>query len=226
MIPIDAISNAVLAFPLRPFDWNGGDPDDAIGDLNEDYVDEFGQIDSVACVAYIICCSEWIYYFVRDRLGSKEAINYEQFIVANWFWVCDLPRKAPPQFYEEKTLKSQGKSVYNDAVEVALESITNGIASVPDAETAIDAAFVTQLCEYVLPRECGFGDWRDIVVQRLTEELPAGTKHYDFVQVSRRTFDTDVDLDDVDHEADCASLLGDGDIEGNRYLPLTEPELD
>jgi len=210
LTPIAAISNAILAAPPPSFDWQGTDPDEVIGEINQDYIDEFSEINDVASVAYIICCVEWLYYFVRDNFQSEEAARYEQHILANWVWVHDLPRKSPPQFAVDKTRTAQERSVFNDAVEVALESIIDGIASVPDAETAVDAAFVTQLCEYVLPTECEFGSWKNVVVQRLKAEFPAGAMHYDVVQVSRRIFDTDVDAEKINHAADVIDPPEDG----------------
>ena len=226
IVPIPIISRAVSSSPPASLDWKGPDPNDAIDDLNEQYCDDFKEINSVAALAYIICCSEWLYYFFHDHLEPAEAANFEQYIIANWVWVCDLPRKLPPYYDLTVVKESRGRPVSIVTVEIALDSIWEGILCIPREETYIESAVVTQLCEYMLPRDCGFKQWRGAILERLRGIFPSGEKHHDLVRISRRFFDTDVDLDDIDHEADCASLLGDGDFEGNRYLPLTEPEPD
>ncbi|MFO1120398.1 MAG: hypothetical protein U1E38_10015 [Rhodospirillales bacterium] len=199
------------------FTWNGLDPDDAVGDINEEYLERFRAVNSLACVGYVIACTEWIFWFVRERLMPSDANDYEQYIQAHWVWICELPRKVPPQAYESAR-KQVAFSPYNDAVELGLESITNGIASVPDAETGVDAVFMSQLCEYTLPENCGYISWREEIVSRLTRAFPFSS--YRDLRVSRRIFDTDIDANTVDHEKDCSSMLTEAEILMNRYLPL------
>lgn len=224
--PIPIISRAVSSSPNVSVDWKGPDPYDAIGDLNEQYLDDFKEINSVADLAYIICCSEWLYYFLYDHFEPEEATNFEQYIIGSWVWVCDLPRKLAPYYNLTAVDESRGRSANIDAVELAFDSVWEGVLSIPREETNVDATVVTQLCEYILPRDCGFKQWREVILQRLKEKFPSGEKNPSLIQISRRIFDTDVSLDDIVHEADCASLLGDMDFEGNPYLPLTEPDPD
>jgi hypothetical protein len=223
MKPFPIISRSILSSSIKSFDWKGSDPDDAIGEINEEYIEEFNKISSVACVAYIISCTEWIYYFVRDNFDSVEQKNYEQCISAYWVWICELPRKMPPYFKDTENLSLQDISVYAEAVEISIESIQNGICSVPDAETSIDAAFVTQLCEYLLPNECEFSIWKDIVLNRLREKFPVDSEKYDRIRVPRSIFDTDISIIDVNINVDCTSLITEECLNSNDYLPLKRP---
>ena len=226
IVPFPFISRMVSILPPVSVDWKGLEADDAIGDLNEQYLDDFKEMNNVAALAYIICCSEWLYCFLHDHFKPAEATNFEQFIIANWVWVCDLPRKFPPEYDLTIVEVSQIRPANAVAVEFAISSIWDGIMCIADEATNIPACVATQICDYVLPRDCGFVQWREEMLQRLKKQFPPGEKHPDLVRISRRFFDTEIDVDDVDHEADCVSLLGDVDIEGNPYLPLSELEED
>lgn len=225
-IPIPAITRSISIAPPLSVDWQSLEPYDAIGDLNEQYLDDFKEINSVAAVAYINCCSEWLYGFLHPHFKQAEAAIFEQFIMAEWVWLCDLPRKLPPYYDSEALELSLGEPANVIAVELLFDAIWEGTLSIPAQETYINACFATQVCDYVLPRDCGFRQWRAIILQRLREKFPAGKKNPDLIQVSRRIFDTDVDVADIDPAADCTSLLGDGDFGENIYLPLSEPETD
>ncbi len=222
--PIPIISRALSSSPPVSVDWKGLDPYDAIGDLNEQYLDDFKEINSIAALAYITCCSEWLYYFLHDNFKSAEAAILEQFIFSEWVWLCDLPRKLPPYYDSEALELSLSDPANIIAVELLFDSIWDGTMSIPNQDTFVSACFATQVCDYVLPSSCGFKQWREAILQRLKEKFPFGEKNPSFIQISRRIFDTDVGLDDIDHKIDCTTLLGDMDFEGNLYLPLTEPD--
>jgi hypothetical protein len=226
LIPIPIISHTVSSSPPVSVDWKGFEPYGAIGDLNEQYLDDFKEINSVAAVAYINCCSEWLYYFLHHCFKPAEVAIFEQFMIAEWVWLCDLPRKLPPYYDSEALELSLSEPANITAVELLFDSIWDATSSVPTQESFINACFATQVCDYVLPRDCEFTKWRKVILQRLREKFPANKMNPNLIQVSRRIFDTDVNLDDIDNETDCMSLFGDGDFEGNPYLPLTEPESD
>jgi hypothetical protein len=221
---LPVVSRAKAQFPSISIRWKGSDVDDSIGEINKAYIGKFSQISSVAAIAYGVACVEWIYWLVHDRLSSADSVDYAQYLMATWVWECGLPRKVPPDVYENENTSAEQRSVFNQAVEAGLGSLSDGIASVPDNETAVDAAFITQLCEYVLPFACGYDEWRSIVLDRLTTKFPADKRHYDDVRVARRLFDTDVALDDIDNDEECERLLADFKSEPNRYLPLEEPD--
>ena len=224
LAPIPIIYRAVSNSLPISVDWKGLEPDDAIGEPNEQYLDDFKGINGVAALAYIICCSEWLFYFLCHHFKPEEANNFEKFIIASWVWVCELPRKLPPYYDLTVVEVSQSRPENAVAVEFVISSIWEGTLSLADDETFFDAALATQICEYVLPHDCGFRQWREVMLKRLIDRFPSGEKDTGLVQVSRRFFDTDIDIDDIDHEADCSSLIGDGGFVGNPYLPLREPE--
>ncbi len=226
LVPIPVILGAVLNSSPVSVDWKGLEPYDVIGDLNKQYLNDFKEINSIAALAYIICCSEWLYYFLHDHFKPEEATNFEQFIIASWVWVCDLPRKLPPYYDLTVVEVSQNRPANIVAVEFAINSIWEGIMCIPDEETNIEACVVTQMCDYVLPSDCGFKQWREEILQRLRKKFVSGEQQSDLVKVSRRFFNTDINVDDVDHEADCISLLSDGNSKENPYLPLTKPDPD
>lgn len=221
--PIPIIARAVSSSPPVSLDW-GGDPYDAIGDLNEQYLNDFKEINSIAALGYITCCSEWLYYFLRDHFKSAEATILEQFIFAEWVWLCDLPRKLPPYYDSEALELSLSNPANIIAVELLFDSIWDGTMAIKNQDTFVNACFATQVCDYALPPNCGFKQWRKVILQRLKEKFPFGEKDPNLTQISRRIFNTAVDLNEIDHEAECASLLGGRRFEPNLYLPLTEPD--
>ena len=226
LIPIPAISRSVSSSPPVSVDWKGLEPDAAIGDLNEQYLDEFQEINSVASLAYIVCCAEWLYFFLRHHFKPAESSNFDQFIIANWVWLCELPRKLAP-YYDLGVVEVIDRRPENAvAVEYAISTIWDGVMCIPNEETFIQAGLATQICEFVLPPDSEFSTWRKDILLRLKKEFPAGGRPNDQVQVSRNLFDLDSELKDVDHKADCSTLVGDADLKGNRYLPLTAPDPD
>jgi hypothetical protein len=223
--PLSTMSRTLRKCPPPSFDWKGGDPDEAVGEINEGYIEAFKQVNAVADVGYVVAAVEWIYWYVRDRLDPEDAADYQQYIVAHWFWLCDLPRKVPPAAYRRRSKKPPRDAVCNEALMVGLETISNSIMSVRDDETAVDAAFMSQLCEYIFPKECGFNAWRIAVLDRLIKRFPADREHYDTVRVSRRFFDIDIDLSQIDDAAEYAATLSNAELaRGNRYLPLKRPD--
>ena len=155
--PLLVVSRSLKTCPPPSFDWNGGeDADDAVGEINDDYIELFKQVNAVAAVAYVLTTTEWIYWYVRDRLDVDDAHDFEQFIVAHWFWICDLPRKVPPPVYRRRNRQPPKDPICTGAMRSALDSISDGIMSVRDHNTDINAAFMSQLCEYIFPRQCGF----------------------------------------------------------------------
>jgi hypothetical protein len=225
LTPLSVISRALRTCPPPAFDWQGADPDEVVGEIDEDYIEEFKQVNSIAALAYVLAAVEWIYWYVRDHIDIDDARDYEEYIVAHWVWVCDLPRKVPPAPYETRDEDLRQNPVYYDAVEIGLESVSNGIYSLPHHETAVDAAFMSQLCEYIFPRKCGFVSWRIAVVERLKRKYPATRSQYTLTRVSRRLFDTDVDMNQINEESDCSEIRSNAElIIGNRYLPLQQPD--
>lgn len=221
MTALPIITRSVLRFPHISFDWKGADPDSAIGEINEDYIDEFNKINSLSCVAYIVACSEWIYYFIENNFTQQDKLNYQQCLSAYWVWICELPRKIPPCLNETDTLSPSNTIIYKEAIEIAIESIQNGIYSVADYETSVDAAFVTQLCEYILPKECEFIVWKKEVIDRLKIVFPANQEHYDKIKVPRSMFNTDTKLENINLDTECETLLKQEALTHNAYLPLT-----
>lgn len=188
--PLAVVQRALQRLPPASFDWGEADLDDVIGDISEDLIAEFNKINSIAAVAYSLAAVEWIYFYVRGLLAPEDTQACEQHICAYWSWLGELPRRERPPCYESRQLET--RSAYNDAVEIGLETVTDGAASAPDHETAVDAAFITQLCEYILPPQSGFTNWRIDVLERLARLFPADATHYDRVCISRRLFDGQV----------------------------------
>jgi hypothetical protein len=188
--PLAVVQHALRRLPPASFDWGEADLDDLIGTINEDLIAELKQINSIAAVAYTLAAAEWIYFYVRGRLAPEDAQACKQHICAYWSWLAESPRRERPPCYESQ--QSETRSAYNDAVEIALETVTNGAASAPVHETAVDAAFITQLCEYILPRQSGFTNWRIDTLERLASLFPADATHYDRVRISRHLFDGQV----------------------------------
>lgn len=221
LVPIPAITRAASNSPAPQF----SNPVDVVeGELEEPYLNEFGQIHSVANLAYLVCCAEWLFFFLRDRFKKKAATHFEHYLEAFWVWLADVPRKLPPYYDLGVAEQERAGSADIVAVELALDSIWEGVMSIPDGETHINATMTTQLCDHVLPETCGFDQWRVAVVQRLAAAFPPDNKDHELIQVSRRLFDTDIDPGDVDHEADCSALVRKRQARGSRYLPLTVPD--
>jgi hypothetical protein len=219
------VSRSLKACPPPSFVWSGDDPDDAVGEINEDYIEEFKEVNAVAAVAYIVAAVEWIYWYVRDRVSPGDAHDYEAYIAAHWVWLCTLPRRVPPPEFEPAEYAEGESSVHQDAVEFGFRSFVNGIMSVREHSSAVDAAFVTQLAEYIFPRQCGFSQWKEAVVGRLKKRFPAEGTHYDKVRVPRQIFETDVDVESIDSDGACDELILDvGSVPENRFLPLRPAE--
>jgi hypothetical protein len=223
--PLAVVARALETCPPPSFDWGDEeDADSAIGEINEDYTEEFREINPTAALAYVLAANEWIYWYVREHLDPEDARDYYEYLAAHWVWICQVPRKVPPGPYEMRDDSNPPNPVFDMAMFSAIECVANGIYSLPDDATAVDAAYVTQLCEYVFPKECRFDEWRTAVFERLKNHFPTGAESYKRVRIPRRLFDTDA-KDDIDPAADCEAVLAEAaSLADNRYLPLHEPD--
>lgn len=218
--PLPVIARAMSRFPDLSFQWTGEDADDTVGEIDDELQEVFDAIDSVAVVGYLLCTAEWLLCMLQGKLDEAIVKDCADFIDAHWVWTAELPRRIPPAPYVAK-LGPGARSVYSDAIEVGLESITNGIASVRHHETGVDAAFMAQLCEYILPDETGFPAWHRAVCEKLRHDFAADATSYDKTCIVRSYFDTDSTLPTPDRpgSATSAAALGAGPA-SNPYLPL------
>lgn len=127
--------------------WDGRSVDDVIGELRQDLIDQFAAISPIAAVGFMVAAASKLVTDFADQLSQTEQDDYNNFLQQHWTWLATTPRPPRPDDYLHPDDRDQ--TAYTLAVETVLDSITDGIESAPDGETAIDAAFVTQLLEYV-----------------------------------------------------------------------------
>jgi hypothetical protein len=185
--------------------WDGRSVDDDIGELRQDLIDQFAAINPIATVGFMVAAASRLVIDFADQLSQTEQDDYNNFLQEHWAWLATIPRPPRPDDYLHPDDRDQ--TAYTLAVETVLESITDGIASVPDGETAIDAAFVTQLLEYV-------GDpaqvtrWREDLLGHLVETFP---RHLGFHNVQLLPTDVGQDLKP-------RAILADPQLAGSYYV--------
>ncbi|SAK50751.1 hypothetical protein [Caballeronia ptereochthonis] len=226
MKPLSVMSRTIATWPAPSFNWGEGeDADDAIGEVNDEYVEQFDRVNSMAAQAYVLATVEWIYWYVRDHLTPEDARDYEEYIEGHWVWICTLPRQVPPPPYDPEGDETTLRQVCNDAILTGLDRISGGIYSLKYHETAVDAAYLTQLCEYIFPEKHAFHEWRVKVLDRLQRYFPDDAVSFKKTTVCRSIFDTDLPAASIDQAAACKDFVSGALSAGdNHYLPLEKPD--
>ena len=200
-------------------DWGGQEPDDAIGELNEQYLTTFDQVEQIALTPYMLICIEWLYLLLRGGMREQEKRNFEEYIFATWGWWYSKDKFLPPYYNLEDTYKNTTNAI---AVEFVISTFWDGIMAVPGDDVLVSAGMITQICEYCLPKESGFHLWKDVAGARLIQYFPRKQAINDKARtIPKKFFELEVDPNTIEWCSGEAMLASDPDEAMNRYLPLT-----
>ncbi len=191
LLPLTVVSRAVSRFPPLTLHPSWGEIADIVPVLNEDYVAWFAPLAKPAKMAYLTACAEWLYQFLRHRLTGARRERLEEVLAGQWVWVGAFPRPFPPYTGHDFADDDEDLDAFGVVMEVvgawghcAGSTIANQTDTVE-----VSAAYATQICELVLPPDCGFVGWRTVIRERLAARFKdAGPESWN-LKVSRDCLD-------------------------------------
>ena len=173
LLPLAVVACAVSRFPPLTLQQTWDEIANIVPVLDEDYVAWFAPLAKPAKMAYLTACSQWLYQFLRHRLTEARRERLEEVLAEQWAWVGAFPRPLPPYTghdfpNDDEDLDALG--VVMEVVEAWGHCVGSTIANQTDTVEVV-AAYATQICELVLPPDCGFTGWRTAIRARLADQF-------------------------------------------------------